>query len=304
MKGLLKETFELYEKDANIIQGWKNMTKTELANGFCNYDELEQTPHNKSMKEHYFSALMCKYSYMITYMYSRRQSVLRRLDIDDYHDWVVEGLLTGLKYRRWRDPQFKDLYNNPNGAEVVFNRCFYSIERKYYKYYNQDCRKLGYTTLSLEDEIDSNTNENNEGSDKIHLEDIVEDSITNEIHPNMCRDMVQYYLNKGKILEALIVDGIGYHATFKETKSDVVEEVGGKKVNTFYKKKEFSPKEMVNHLVNLGPHFINYFHKNYNIQNDVLENCIKKIETTKRTKLYSIIDATLTEMKSVVCACL
>lgn len=301
MKDSLKKIFNLYEKDANIIQGWKSMTKTELANGYCHYDELEQTPYNKSMKEHYFSALMCKYSYMITYMYSKRQSVLKRLDIEDYHDWVVESLLVGLKYRRWRDPKFKDLYNNPNGAEVVFNRCFYSIEKKYYKYYNQDCRKLGFIALSLEDEIDSSKNENNEDSGKIHLKDTIDEyNVTNEA-PSICRDIVQYYLNKGKILEALIVDGIGYQSVFKKTKYNIVEEIDGKKTGVS-RKEEFSPKELVNHLVNLDSYFMNYFNKTYSVNRDALANCIEKIETTKRNKLYSIIDNTLVEVKNMMCA--
>ena len=302
MKGSLKEIFNLYEKNANIIQGWKSMTKTELANGYCHYDELEQTSYTKSMKEHYFSALMCKYSYMVTYMYSKRQSVLKRLDIEDYHDCVVESLLVGLKYRRWRDPKFKDLYNNPNGAEVVFNRCFYSIEKKYYKYYNQDCRKLGFVTLSLEDEIDSSKNENAENDGKLCLKDTIDEySATNEA-PSMCRDIVQHYLDKGRILEALIVDGIGYQSTFKETRYNTIEEIDGKKTSVSHKKEEFSSKELVNHLVNLDSYFMDYFHKNYNVNNEVLTNCIEKIETTKRNKLYSIIDTTLVEVKNMMCA--
>lgn len=296
MEGLLAELYKQYEIDANTLLmykvNWRNLTKTQLANAYCDADE---SGDNK-LRDHYFSALMCKYSYMTTVFYQRRNSVLMRLAIEDFHGWVAESLMKGLKYRRWRDPEFKHLYNNPNGAEIVFNRCFFSTEKRYYKYYNQDCRKINYISYCTLDDIIPGTNED---SDNLYeIDNIVDPDAEFDVYDSG-RDVVQYYLNKGQILQALIVDGIGYQDTFKDEKIIKTEiDCEGNEFNTERVNSTFNSRKLVKHLNNLDDVFVKYFIDNYNVNKSILTDCINKTVKLRNTKLYTVIDNTLTDLRT------
>lgn len=300
MEEALHVLYRAYEKDANLLDiDWKRESKTQLANGYCDYDELEKEELKKiergegsqelresflDMKNHYFSALMCRYSYMAVYMFERRSSMSKRIDIEEFYDWVAESLLIGLKYRRWRsnEPQFEKIASNPNGAEVVFNQCFTSTCQRYNKHFNQDCRKVGYSSFSL----DSTTNSNDKSLNKGEFNEVLNIEDTSFEGSDICKNMVQYYLKKGKVLEAFIIDGIGCQDSFvtrkeKNEQGDIV------------KKEYFNVAKLVRYLKALDITSLDYYKDTYHIEENVVVNEINKINNLSSLKLSSIVKSTL-----------
>lgn len=309
MQESLHVLYREYEKDANLLEvDWKEMSKTQLANGYCDYDELEieaKEHKNKTLEEefftiknHYFSALMCKYSYMSVYMYEKRDSVSKRLEVEDFYGWVAESLLIGLKYRRWRDssPKFKELYTNPNGAEVVFNQCFQSTRQRYNKHFNQDCRKVGYTNYSLDSLLDPSTKK----EDGVKFEDIIYIKDNSFEGMDICKNMVQYYLKKGKVLEALIIDGIGCQDSFTTQREE--DELGN-----VTKKESFNVAKLVRYLKALNITMSSYYKDNYCIDENIISKEIVNISSLSKVKLNSIVRKTLDnisnnkEIKDILC---
>lgn len=295
MTGELKELFDSYEVDADCTKvDWRHMSKTELANAYCDAEES----NNIRLRDHFFSTLMCKYSYMVPLLYSRRESVLMRLKIEEFYWWVVEALQKGLKYRRWRNPEFKELYNNPNGAETVFNRCFYSVEKGYYKYYNQDCRKINYISGSLEDVFEVGPD-----GDEVSYLGTVEDpnsNVEDYWKEDLCKTLVQDYIDKGKVLQAVIIDGISYQDTFTNYKKSYTKGIDlmGNEIKVKITQEEFSPTKLVKHLNSLDDTFIKYFIETYDISKDTLKQCVNEIVGSRNSKLHTSINSTLEELRN------
>jgi hypothetical protein len=285
---LLSEMYTTFEISASVIKDWKNISKTALANGYCDYDEKG----DDEMKEHFLAALMCRYWYMVPKLYELSKST--RLDVEDFVYWVYESLCIGLKYRRWRDPNY-DVYYDKDGAEKVFHQCFTSTRQRYYKHINQEVRKINYTTTSLDaiyDSFgDSHTDVYEESCGLIDTSNEVNDSI------EVCRSVVDYYLDKGMILEALIVDGICFQDTLKKiyVPQTVIKE--GQEIEVTKSKEEFNARKLVKHLNHLDDEFTKYFLSHYKLEKNILLNFTQKIAKMRNEKLYNSIENTLNDIK-------
>lgn len=170
---------------ANKIPNWVNMTKTQLANGYCDADESG----NIIVRDRYFSALTCKYFYLVPLIYEKSKTLL--IEIEDTVSWLTEGILKALNIKIWRNPDSK-YYNN---AEPIINRCIDSIRYMNFKNANLHHTKLNYNCLYLDDYCnveDPNTPDENE----------------------VCDSIVKQYIKSSKILSGVVVDLLCYDDTF------------------------------------------------------------------------------------------
>jgi hypothetical protein len=292
---MLQDMYNSYLRSASGLGDFQSMTKTQLANGYCDADEA----NDLIKRDQYYSALMLRYWFKIyDFNYSSKSS---RLQIDEFASWLSDSLDIGLKYRRWRDPS-NPLSKDPNGPDKVFNRAFFSTQKRWYNNFNKDKRKLNYlVTQSIDDLVNdsSNTEPSHRDKNLDKLLYITENYSVIETESSS-NYVVKYYLKKGKLLEAIIIDSIANQDSFytkeigkfKKTVDSYNQEIKFKEY-----KSTFSNKKVVNHLSNMNVNYIHYFEKTYNVDSDKLKKIINKINKIPSKKLSHHIRRTLLELK-------
>ncbi len=165
-----------FKLDAEQLGNYEAMSKTELANGYCDADEAG----DEVMKSAYFSALMLRYWYKIWAW--QKESASLHLAPTDFVDWLVDSLIIAFTYRTWRY-EYKpkvSLKNNgafegweldengnkipnpyyykvdPDAPDKIINRCCFSTRGREYQYHNKDKRSANVNTTSLDSLIDEN----------------------------------------------------------------------------------------------------------------------------------------------------
>jgi len=282
---MLQDIYNTYTQTAKGLGDYQSMSKTQLANGYCDSDEKQ----DYIKRDQYYSALMLRYWFKI-YEWNKT-SASSRLEIEDYTSWLAESLNVAFKYRSWRDPTNK-LFNDPNGPDKVINRCIFSTRNRYYQYYNKDKRKINYTCDSIERQIEAF------GDGAYCLEKTSE---VDEI--DYCKDIVNLYLNKNKIIEAIIIDAIAYQDSYKEIEvkkkysyEEPENEDDEKPIGSIIS--EFSPKKVVKHLSSLNNIFALYFMNKYSVQKEFLFKAIEDLNNSSNNKLYKYLDKTLQDLKN------
>lgn len=292
---MLDEVKEIYARYAASIKDYESMSKTQLADGYCDADEAG----DELMRNAYFSALVLKYWYIIFKYYETSKTAFT---IDDCYDWLIHSLLYGLEKRAWRVPG-NAMYQDPNGPDKIFNRCFASSRLISYQHSNTDKNKLNYNTQSFEGMIEK-------VGDGIYQDKAL---IEYDGVKDKCNSLVQTLLNKGKYLEAFIVDGIANQDAFdakdekytiegKEyfTKDDYGEYVQTKTEDNQCVRTNYSlnSKKLVKHLNSLDNlNFIRYFVNEYEIEQAAFVSSVQKVKKLSNTKLYKIIEKTLQELR-------
>lgn len=284
---MLIDSHNAYLTVANQIPNWKTLTKTEVANLYCDADENK----DELKRSQYFAVLMCQYWYMVPHMYTINQGLvnLLGLDYEDFLGWLDEALLLALKYRRWRNPEFTHLFANPRGAEIVINRSIFSVQKRWYKFYNEGKRRGDFFTYSLDESIEK-FGDSAEGVATEGL--LVEEGV---------RGIVQKYIDKDKLVEALILDGICYQDSYI-TKGNIIESTEqnslGHKITYTQTNYEFSSTKLVKHFFGINKQYINYFLDTYTVDKSKLINVVETLSKHKKTKLSLVIRNQLKALKN------
>jgi hypothetical protein len=285
---LLSEIYANYKTFASGISNWQKLSKSELANGYCDADDA----HDELKRSQYYAALMCKYWYMIPYMQKSCQSLNDSLNmsLEDFADWLSESLDVAFKYRRWRDPS-NSLSKDPKAPEKIINRCIFSTQKRWYAFYNKDKRRINVYSYSLEESEELH----GDGADGLSIED-------DTAKQDYCHDIIQHLIDEGKYLEAFIVDGVCYQDVFKQTikrtKTGELDEYRHKIVHETINN-EFNPRKLVNHLSNLDNGFILYFTTTYSIPDKTIFNdVIGTLNKQSHTKISNQLKTALNNMKN------
>ena len=321
----LKVIKDSFAADASMLGDYALMTKTELANGYCDEDEAIQAlsmveprddaaiHQHEMLRSAYYAALMLRYWHKI-YEWSFNSASLH-LEITDFVDWLSDSLYVAFYYRTWRyqhqaivqhgkfidwsrDENGELIENkywymiDPNAPDKIINRCCGSMRGRVYQYHNKEKRKVGVLSESLDQLI----------------EDIGDSAITD----NGCYDegptldsigyLVSALIKRGNDIEALIVDGIAYHDAFKEKKNtieksiptefgDVVVEKDVAKVAVF------DARKLVKHLSHINPQFMRRFCDTYAVTQERGTEIYNKLQTLSNPKLYNYIKKTLIQIR-------
>lgn len=272
---MLQDIYNSYLKCAQGLGDFQALSKTELANGYCDAEEAQ----DEIKRNQYYAALMLRYWFKVYSLYRESQSA--RLEIEDFTSWLAESLQIAFNYRSWRDPKNK-LYNDPNGPDKVINRCIFSTRNRYYQHYNKDKRKVNYISDSLERQIDAF------GDSATAL---VSNLVYDEKSP--CDDIVELYIKQNKIIEALIIDMISFQDSLKKISPYKNKE--GENIKTSY---EFSERKIMDHLNNLNSNYLNYFINKYDIDIKLIDIAQNKIKKLSNTRLYAYIRKTLYDLRN------
>lgn len=321
----LDEIQQGLHREASLLGDYQNMSKTYLANKYCDAEEamwlaqengdVKEAKHQDSLRSKYLSALMLRYWFKIFKW--KVDSVSLRLEDSDYISWLSKALWVAFYYKLWRyeykaKVQFgkfieweldkngnkipnKYYYKNDDTAvDKIINQCCFSIRGREYQYANKDKRKCNTQTYSLDASVDEN------GDCAL---DYAGAYTVDKSYLSGSEEIIDMFIKKDKIIEAIIVDGIINYDTFNEKKSKesiIVydTDAGEKKEETITKvTSEFNPKKLVRYLNMIDQTFIQGFCSNHSIEEGKSLIVFDKLKKMSNSKLYKYIEKTLIEIK-------
>ena len=256
----------------------------ELANAYC--DAVDS--NNKALKDIYISALVLRFWFNIDKMY-RSNTVAPSLEHEDFFCWLYEAIEYACKYRGWRNPE-KNL-----NAQQCINQCIETI--KLQKYYNLrlDKRKVANFCCSMEDPIGGDSSEDAQTvADKLEAEESYDDHSNDDV-----MDLVQSYINKNKIIEAIIIDSIAFNDVQKHHKKVVkTKNFDGEDIKYTEHSSEFWPYKLVQIVSKLPESYKHSFSKRYNISEEKLNAVLDALAKVSNQKIYKYLSATLNDLKA------
>lgn len=294
---------------------FQSLSKTELANGYCDAEDKG----DDLKKSQYWAALMLRYWYKI-FEWSK-SSASCKLPLEYFLDWLHDSLCDAFYYRSWRW-EYEAVVKNgkliewkldENGNKIP-NEHYWKVDEnapdksinyfcaarraKEYQALNKDKRKTSILAYSLD------ASKEEVGDSALEKAGAYEDGFRGN---SIIKDLVIQYLNSGRTIEALILDGISYQDSFKEEKeehekvvqdieeNDDGEEVVVEKNEKYYVYKSlFDKRRLVKHLNTIDQQFMNiYFTKVYNISEQKGFEILSKLKKLTNATLYKYVEKTL-----------
>ena len=281
----------MLERETGIKYDAKPYKETirDMLDGFCKaMDE-----GNEHLKNLYISGLILRHWDKVKKLAESCPNIGVRGE--EFVDWVYEAIMLACDYRKWQ--------KNPNvNAQQCINQCIETIRvRKYYEF-NLDKHKANYNTVSLESPI------GDEGDNGVQrtLGDTVCDEYA-EAETNMttgsatARHLIQSFINKQKLVEAIILDIIAFGDTQKVTKvvKKGTDENGESYKYTTYTH-EFWKFRAIQLLSNLPEDYAQYFAENYMVNTNALIAALDLLKRANNSKLYKELDKSLQYAKAAM----
>jgi hypothetical protein len=265
----LTKPYELYSID-------------ELADAYC---EAADNGDDR-LKNIYISALVLRFWYVIDKMY-KANTVAPSLEYEDFFWWLYEAIEYACKYRGWQDPE-KNL-----NAQQCINKCINTIKLQKYYDLRLDKRKVVNNCCSIETPIGDESGrtigdmlESMESCDDYHAND---EAIL----------LVQSYIDRNKIIEAILLDNIAFNDVQKYSKKTVkTKNAEGEAIKYVEYSSEFWPYKLIQIVSKLPNTYKKYFMTRYEISEDKLNSILDVIDRANNQKLYRYLDRTLAELRT------
>ena len=268
-----------------LVKPYENYSIDELANAYC--DAVDT--NNSALKDIYISALILRFWYTIDKMY-RANTVAPSLEREDFFEWLYEAIEYACKYRGWRDPDKK------LNAQQCINKCIETIKLQKYYDLRLDKRKAVNYCTSLNAPIGKG-----DGDDAARtLGDILEsehriDDGEGEIDMLM---LVQSYINRNKIIEAILIDNIAFNDVNKHSKKVIkTKNSAGEDYRYTEHSSEFWSYALIKIVSKLPDTYKNDFLKRYRISEEKLSTVLDVIDRAPNSKLYKYLRGTLAELR-------
>ena len=258
-----------------------------LADGYCKaMDEGDE--QNKNL---FISALILRFWFVIKKLQDKSPGM--GLEITDFFNWLYEAIEYACKYRKWQDAA------NKVNAQQCINQCIETIRLQHYYQANLKKNKGGYNTVSLDATYE------NDGDDvQVSLLDTIADEDASTANDRLMevadtRIFIQRYINKNKLIDAIILDNIAFGDNSKEVKHTkkqintyIDEETGEEKTEeekvTTYTT-EFWEFKCVQNLSKLTSEYATYFLENYDVKPEALTAALQTIQKAPNSKLYTYL---------------
>ena len=266
-----------------LVRPYEQYSIDELANAYC--DAVDSG--NESLKDIYISALILRFWYTIDKMHNSN-TVAPSLEHEDFFWWLYEAIEYACKYRGWKDPS-KNL-----NAQQCINKCIETI--KLQKYYNLrlDKNKTVNFTVSMEAPISGGDDEN-----ATTIGDLLEDEETWDDHSaDDVMMLVQSYINRDKVIEAILIDNIAFNDVQRYSKQVV--KVGDYKYTEY--SSEFWPYRLVQIVSKLSSDYKREFLKKYRISEEKLDAVLAYVDKANNQRLYKLLDRCLAELRETYAA--
>jgi hypothetical protein len=271
-----------------LVKPYEQYSIDELADAYC--DAVDNG--NEALKDIYISALVLRFWYTIDKMYTSN-SVAPSLEHEDFFWWLYEAIEYACKYRGWRD-ETKKL-----NAQQCINKCIETI--KLQKYYNLrlDKNKTVNYTVSLDAPI------NGDGDDSTKtIADMLdtEESWDDHSHDDVIT-LVQNYINKNKIIEAILIDNIAFNDVQRYYKKTVkTTSATGEPIKYVEHSSEFWPYRLIQIVSKLPDTYRNEFLSKYKISEEKLDSVLAYVDKSNNQRLYKLLDRCLAELRATYAA--
>jgi uncharacterized protein YktA (UPF0223 family) len=291
---MLNETKkDLTEQARKLVKPYEQYSIDELADAYCDAVDSD----NSTLKDIYISALILRFWSKIDKMY-RANTTAPSLEHEDFFWWLYEAIEYACKYRGWRDET-----KNVNAQQCI-NKCIETIQLQ--KYYNLrlDKRKAVNYCISMETPMvaatasSSNPGESRTVGDMLESEEIIDDFSSDD-----AMSLVQSYINRNKIVEAIIIDAIAFNDVQKHFKKTIkTTNSEGETYRYVEHSSEFWPYKLVQIVTKLPDSYKADFMSRYHISEKKLTTVLDALSKVNNQKIYRYLRATLAELKtSYVC---
>ena len=212
---------------------------------------------------------------------------------EEFVEWVYEAIMYACKYRKWQ----KDERVN---AQQCINQCIETIRKQHYYNYNLDKNRANYNNASFDTPIGD---EGNNGTQRTLIDTVADENAEREARmadsTTTARQIIQNFINKNKIVEAIIMDIIAFGDTEKVTKQikQSVDENGEEIKYTTYTH-EFWKFKAVQLLSNLSDDYQKYFIDNYLVKTPALDAALNVLKKANNSKLYKELNSALSYARS------
>lgn len=282
MLGDAKKDFTLYAR--MLEKPYEEYKIDELATNYC----LAVDADDEYRKSVYLSALILRFWYQINKMYMANPTL--GYSREDFLDVLVDGIYKACepRYRAWMNPEKKV------NAQQCLNMCIQTKLRERYYFANLDKHRANQNVVSLETPFNSDSEEGTA------LIDVLEAEATPEYGTDSLY-IVQDYLNKNKIIEAIILDTIAFKDTFKHNKKVIIEvNDEGEEEKRVEHSTEFWPYKLVQFVSKLPEDYDKYFLHKYNVAVNKLNVALETIRKANNQKIYKMLDATLADARAAL----
>jgi hypothetical protein len=262
-----------------LVKPYEQYSIDELADAYC--DAVDSG--NETLKDIYISALVLRFWYAIDKMY-KANNVAPSLEYEDFFWWLYEAIEYACKYRGWRDADKK------LNAQQCINKCIETI--KLQKYYNLrlDKNKTVNFTVSMDAPIGGDNDDK-----AMTIGDMLEAEETWDDHS---RDdvmiLVQNYINRDKIVEAILIDNIAFNDVQRYYKQTIKTETG-KYTDV---SSEFHPYRLVQIVSKLPKEYKYEFMHKYKISEEKLDAVLAYVDKSNNQRLYKLLRNCLAELRT------
>lgn len=283
---MLNETKkDLTAQARKLLKPYEQYSIDELADAYCEAVDS----NDNTLKDIYISALILRFWYTIDKMY-KANTVAPSLEHEDFFWWLYEAIEYACKYRGWRDPSKK------LNAQQCINKCIDTIKLQKYYDLRLDKRKVVNNCCSMEDpiKVDGNSDAAKTIGDLLEAEEHVDDHSADD-----AVFLVQSYINRNKIIEAILIDNIAFNDVQKHFKKTVkTVNSDGESVRYTEHSSEFWPYRLIQIVSKLPDTYKSYFLNRYNISEEKLTAILEVIDRANNQKLYRYLDRTLAELRT------
>lgn len=262
-----------------LVKPYEDYSIDELADAYC---EAVDTG-NETLKDIYISALVLRFWHKIDKMY-KANTVAPSLEHEDFFWWLYEAIEYACKYRGWRD-ETKQL-----NAQQCINKCIETI--KLQKYYNLrlDKNKTVNFTISMDAPIGGDSDDKAQTvGDMLEAEEVWDDHSADDVML-----LVQNYINRDKIIEAILIDNIAFNDVQRYYKKTIKTE-SGKYTEV---SSEFWPYRLIQLISKLPEEYKWDFLRKYRISEEKLDAVLAYVDKSTNQRLYKLLDRCLTDLRA------
>jgi hypothetical protein len=266
-----------------LVKPYEQYSIDELADAYC--DAVDNG--DEALKNIYISALILRFWYTIDKMY-KANTVAPSLEHEDFFWWLYEAIEYACKYRGWRDPAKK------LNAQQCINKCIDTIKLQKYYDLRLDKRKVVNHCCSIDAPIGGEGDDAGKTvGDMLEAEGKVDDHSADD-----AIWLVQSYIDRNKIIEAILIDNIAFNDVQKHFKKTIkTTNAEGEAVKYVEHSSEFWPYRLIQIVSKLPASYKSYFMERYDIAEEKLNAILDVIDRANNQKLYRYLDKTLAELR-------
>jgi uncharacterized protein YktA (UPF0223 family) len=238
----------------------------------------------------YYSALMLRFWYQIPKLYKDLCSIDRDVDYEKCYDGVNDAI------RQACEPNNRKWQTSSVSAEQVINQIIRTRFKAAVIYEANLQKNAGrHLEVSMDAPICGGEGDDQTKTlaDTLESEEYVDDHSSDAVIM-----LVQSYINRNKIIEAIIIDNIAFNDVQRHFKKVVkTTNSEGEAIKYTEHSSEFWSYKLIQIVSKLPESYKRTFMQKYRISEEKLTAVLDTIDKSPNTKLYKYLDKTLAELK-------